>query len=623
MTLSIEPSGPEDNGWQIPLEDVKMRISALFNSYTMSDVVLNVDGHSIPAHKFVLASASPVFYEQLYEDHRDGAPILDGIGSDRGHDNWWEDMMESRRVLVIENVSAEALLEFLQFLYSDGVDITLDNVLHLMFLADMYKVAGLVKRCLVFLSSQVAPHSALRVLRAVRSVLLKSIMEVWWQAVEEEKILKKFRALPLAARRAQLQEMIEQFGAGRRSLAGSRCPSRGSSAVHSRATSVDSGSEGSSDGMRFANEDLMPAMDFDGGFDRMAGMARATLTGNAEQLMTRNMPGHGDTNRKQRVAAIREVTSLCWRCIQTDTKSVLATPEFFDEDLPTLREILRLQTCTVPEISFFRAAHEWSKRRCEKLGLESTVQQKRAQLGKDTLLLIRFPTMTLEQFQWEVVPTGLLPHEDVQQLLRAIGQKQHNLHRFVATPRNTISEQVSRRTKGRSIEDARQQEERSLYQAAPGCPLDAILAGELLRSAYRHAEGEAPVTSTAPASSGNVLPRIARPGEASRCRGQMVLGLRIDAEEAHGRLLKHGGALPQPQDFVRLGTGLYRFRGDRLVELWLEDGRPVVRDHGPLKLSPSADFSTLQEQALRTAVGLASGPPLGMGVPLISFLCRQ
>jgi len=36
-----------------------------------------------------------------------------------------------------------AFFEFLQFIYTDEVQITLDNVLSLIFLADTYKVAGL------------------------------------------------------------------------------------------------------------------------------------------------------------------------------------------------------------------------------------------------------------------------------------------------------------------------------------------------------------------------------------------------------------------------------------------------------------------------------------------------
>merc|ERR1719160_263242 len=57
-------------------------------------------------------------------------------------------------------------------------------------------------------------------------------------------------------------------------------------------------------------------------------------------------------------------------------------------------------------------------------------QGNKADIKDNLLSLIRFPTMTVEQIQWEVVPSQLLSYEDVHQLLRF----KTNQHKHSANP---------------------------------------------------------------------------------------------------------------------------------------------------------------------------------------------
>jgi len=81
-------------------------------------------------------------------------------------------------------------------------------------------------------------------------------------------------------------------------------------------------------------------------------------------------------------------------------------------------------------------------------------------------------------------------------------------------------------------------------------------------------------------------------------------------------------------DFERLAPGIYRFRGERFVEMWLEGGEAMVKDHGPLAESsswgPLSALSDCTDPVLwRRRLGWSKRSPKGEGVPLCAFLCRQ
>ncbi|CAE8591668.1 unnamed protein product, partial [Polarella glacialis] len=78
---------------------------------------------------------------------------------------------------------------------------------------------------------------------------------------------------------------------------------------------------------------------------------------------------------------VDELNRRSWMCIAEDTELVLASDDFWDEDVLFLRAVLRLEVCSVPEVGLFRAANQWASRRCQKLGLKTSAEHKRKQLG--------------------------------------------------------------------------------------------------------------------------------------------------------------------------------------------------------------------------------------------------
>ena len=77
----LQPSPPDQNNenndmtqldpnWQVSKKSIKERISVMFNNGLIADVHFIVGSGStqrrIPAHKFILATGSPVFYAMFY-----------------------------------------------------------------------------------------------------------------------------------------------------------------------------------------------------------------------------------------------------------------------------------------------------------------------------------------------------------------------------------------------------------------------------------------------------------------------------------------------------------------------------------------------------------------------------
>ena len=101
---------------------IRERCKSIVNQDLLSDVkfvVRDSKGRSksknIPAHKFVLAISSPVFYAMFYGE-----------------------LAETKDSVEISDCSYESLLELFRFIYSDEANLTPDNVMQLMYLAKKY-----------------------------------------------------------------------------------------------------------------------------------------------------------------------------------------------------------------------------------------------------------------------------------------------------------------------------------------------------------------------------------------------------------------------------------------------------------------------------------------------------
>ena len=121
-----------EENWQSKCSTIAERTSFVFNTELLSDVKFVVPasrGESesrkvIPAHKFVLAISSPVFYAMFYGQ-----------------------MAETKDSIELPHCEYESLLEMFRYLYSDKVNLSGSNVMQVLYLATKYMVPSLAKKC--------------------------------------------------------------------------------------------------------------------------------------------------------------------------------------------------------------------------------------------------------------------------------------------------------------------------------------------------------------------------------------------------------------------------------------------------------------------------------------------
>lgn len=483
-----------ENGWQMIKDNVMDRVAALFNNKLMADVKFEVGGFDIPAHKLVLASASPVFYSRFFEWKAEPAKQQLAQKSVRGRrtsmavtqTSTLNNVASQITVVQINEMCPGAFFEFIRFIYTDKCNITIDNVSNLIFLADDYKVAGLTERCLEYCQTQILPDRVLRILQVLRTLLLKSVVCLWRDVVEREAM------------------GAEKGGAG-----------------------FLGGNEGAKTKVGFEFSKKSQQMAFKLG---QVGM---------------------------------ELEEMCWRCVGARTEAVLVTEDFLQQDIKTVRAILGLHKSSIPEISLFRAMHAWAGEQCTKHGMEATPENRRKFVSTDTLLLIRFPAMTLEQLQWEVVPTGLLPYRDIAPVLQYKSNHNEALFRFNAQMREgqDENEKSQRAQRPSALMSAV-----PVYQPEEDDPIDAMLSAHLLQLHLR-----ATVKPGRPKHVAHMMRW--EPGSRSRLATNITDRDMDDWGDGH--------ALPTALEFKRIGPGLYEHKG-RTLKLELEGGEVIVYDVGPL-----------------------------------------
>lgn len=127
---------------------LRERNKRMYNNSLMSDINFIVRESeterkmSIPAHKYVLAIGSPVFYKMFY-----------GYLSEKS------DSVE------LVDADSNSLLELFRFLYSDETHLTAECVLRVMYLAEKYMIPGLLDECAEFLSNEIDANNALDILK--------------------------------------------------------------------------------------------------------------------------------------------------------------------------------------------------------------------------------------------------------------------------------------------------------------------------------------------------------------------------------------------------------------------------------------------------------------------------
>jgi len=157
--------------WQTKCSTIPERTAFIFNTELLSDVKFVVpvsigvrnNKRVIPAHKFVLAISSPVFYAMLYGQ-----------------------MAETKNSIELPDCEYESLLEMFRYLYSDKVNLSGDNVMQVLYLANKYILPSLIGKCAEYLRHNLKASNVFCILSHAEKFEDKDLKDRCWKVIEEK-----------------------------------------------------------------------------------------------------------------------------------------------------------------------------------------------------------------------------------------------------------------------------------------------------------------------------------------------------------------------------------------------------------------------------------------------------
>lgn len=149
--------------WQISRDTLLERNKYMFNNSLMSDIKFVFPNEQIiPAHKYVLAISSPVFFAMFYGGLAEQGDTVD-----------------------ITDCDPETFLQFLRYLYCDDASFRdVNNAIEVWHLADKYDLPSLAKECVNFVEAAMEPLIAFRVIPCARRFSHKGLENVCWEIID-------------------------------------------------------------------------------------------------------------------------------------------------------------------------------------------------------------------------------------------------------------------------------------------------------------------------------------------------------------------------------------------------------------------------------------------------------
>ncbi|XP_078050841.1 BTB/POZ domain containing protein 3 lute [Augochlora pura] len=164
-------SSPEDctldPNWQATKSSVRERNAAMFNNHLMADIIFIVGSpgqtQTIPAHKYVLATGSSVFYAMFYGG-----------------------LAENKRDIEVPDVEPAAFLALLRYMYCDEVQLEADTVLATLYVAKKYIVPHLARACVNYLETSLTAKNACLLLSQSRLFEEPDLMQRCWEVIDAQ-----------------------------------------------------------------------------------------------------------------------------------------------------------------------------------------------------------------------------------------------------------------------------------------------------------------------------------------------------------------------------------------------------------------------------------------------------
>ena len=139
------------------LSDVKFVVPTSHNDFSES----RKSQKCIPAHKFILAISSPVFYAMFYGE-----------------------MAETADTIQLPDCEYKSLLELFRFLYSDEVNLSGSYVMQVLYLAKKYLVPSLADKCTEYIREHLDASNVFSVLPQALKFEDKALEKRCWEIIE-------------------------------------------------------------------------------------------------------------------------------------------------------------------------------------------------------------------------------------------------------------------------------------------------------------------------------------------------------------------------------------------------------------------------------------------------------
>ena len=190
--LAMSVDVVSDTYWQTARGTIRERCEAVFNQELLSDVKFVVrdsrgGSKTIPAHKFMLAISSPVFFAMFYGK-----------------------AAEMKESVEISDCEYESLLELFRFMYSDKANLNADNVMQLLYLSKKYMLPTLAEKCSAFLKENLNALNVFHILPDAQKYEEKDLMNHCWKLIETETEEAVKSEGFVTVERSVLEELVEK-----------------------------------------------------------------------------------------------------------------------------------------------------------------------------------------------------------------------------------------------------------------------------------------------------------------------------------------------------------------------------------------------------------------------------
>ncbi|XP_020909606.1 BTB/POZ domain-containing protein 6-B-like [Exaiptasia diaphana] len=158
----------ESTNWQTTLSTPKERFEYVFKNSLFCDVEFSVVDESgikvtIPANKFMLATASPVFAAMFY-----------------GH------LAEKTSTIDLPDCSKQSIYEMLRYVHCEEVRLTENNIIEVLYVAEKYMMPYLVEKCKEYIDKYLKPEHVFTVLPLIKEMRDDETEKRCWEIIDCE-----------------------------------------------------------------------------------------------------------------------------------------------------------------------------------------------------------------------------------------------------------------------------------------------------------------------------------------------------------------------------------------------------------------------------------------------------